>query len=399
MRGRDQGGHQQGPLGTIYKPNGATKEYRDQVLNWNPRIRMDDFSEFMGVGRREIVRAPLMWNDTSVGINAILTTDNKAARALLIAPVTGFVRGVNFVGEDTLAANDTNYVTFSVTNRGAGAAATAMLAASDANTTKATGGSAITAKTTRELTLHGTPNNLYVVKGDVIEVQALVAGTLANAVDVPSVQIVFHAIHEPWEALVSRVTAFPLAHPIEGSGGTSIGGGVVIATTSINEAMYAGIYHNNYLTVNPGGGFEFEAKVTGYSSAPGANARIVIGLCSTFNATLDNITRSIWFRLEGSNAILIEGDDNTTDTDDQAAANGETMSWDASVENVFYMDGRDRRAVGMYYNDKKIGTLDVSGMGGGSQLLQPILLAQKDSGTGVTGLNIEYVRVCCNRFS
>src|SRR3990167_4376997 len=82
----------------------------------------------------------------------IATTGNTDG--YIIAPISGILVSVDFSGVDALAANDTNYITFSITNLGRGGSGTAaMLAATDANTTKATGGTAISANTVRELTL------------------------------------------------------------------------------------------------------------------------------------------------------------------------------------------------------------------------------------------------------
>ncbi len=104
----------------------------------------------------------------------------------LIAPVSGKLTGIDFSGIDALAANDTNYITFSVINMGqAGSGSTAMLAATDINTTKATGGSALAANTKRSLTLHGTPANLDVVVGDRLRIRAAATGTLASTVTKP----------------------------------------------------------------------------------------------------------------------------------------------------------------------------------------------------------------------
>jgi hypothetical protein len=101
----------------------------------------------------------------------------------LSAPVTGSLTGIDFSSLDALAADDTNYITFTVVNLGqSGGGSTAMLAVSDANTTKTTGGTAITALARRTLTVHGTASNLLVVKGDVIRVRATATGTLAGTV-------------------------------------------------------------------------------------------------------------------------------------------------------------------------------------------------------------------------
>lgn len=101
----------------------------------------------------------------------------------LSAPVSGSLTGIDFSSIDALAASDTNYITWTVVNLGqSGVGTTAMLAVSDANTTKTTGGTALTAFARRALTVHGTAANLLVVKGDVIRIRATATGTLVGAV-------------------------------------------------------------------------------------------------------------------------------------------------------------------------------------------------------------------------
>lgn len=113
----------------------------------------------------------------------IINTSAATYQSVLIVPETGTLESFKFVPGTTLAANDTNYITFEIVNSGqAGVGTTAMLAVSDANTTKATGGSALAAGVPRALTIHGTAANLVVTKGDVIVVKATVTGTLANSV-------------------------------------------------------------------------------------------------------------------------------------------------------------------------------------------------------------------------
>lgn len=101
----------------------------------------------------------------------------------LSVQVTGTITGIDFSSLDALSASDTNFITFSAINLGqSGAGSTALLAATDANTTKATGGTALTALARRQLSLTGTSANLDVVKGDVIRVRATATGTLAGSV-------------------------------------------------------------------------------------------------------------------------------------------------------------------------------------------------------------------------
>ena len=120
----------------------------------------------------------------------IATTGNSDV--YVTAQADGTLSGADFAGVDALAANDTNFITFSITNLGqAGAGSTVMLAATDANTTKVTGGTALTANARRSLTLNGTAANLIVVAGDRLRIRAAATGTLANTVTFPVYNLTF----------------------------------------------------------------------------------------------------------------------------------------------------------------------------------------------------------------
>lgn len=122
----------------------------------------------------------------------IATTGNTDI--YVIAPTSGNLVSVDFSATDALAASDSAYITFTITNLGqGGAGSTAMLAATDANTTKATGGTAITAndKWASGLTLSATPNNTQVVEGDRLLIRAAATGTLANTITFPTYMLRF----------------------------------------------------------------------------------------------------------------------------------------------------------------------------------------------------------------
>lgn len=126
------------------------------------------------------------------GTTQIATTGNTDE--YLTAPKSGRLVAAFFHALAALAAHDTNYVTFSITNLGqAGAGSAPMLAATDVNTTKATGGSAIAANTKRTLTLNGTTSNLNVAEGDRLLVRFAASGTLAGAVTRPQVTLLIDA--------------------------------------------------------------------------------------------------------------------------------------------------------------------------------------------------------------
>lgn len=105
----------------------------------------------------------------------------------IIAPISGRLISIDFSAFDALAASDTNYITWTITNLGqAGAGSVAMLAATDANTTKTTGGTAIAANTKRTLTVSATGSTAEVTEGDRLLIRAAVSGTLANTVTFPA---------------------------------------------------------------------------------------------------------------------------------------------------------------------------------------------------------------------
>ena len=120
----------------------------------------------------------------------ITTTGNSDV--FVIAPVSGVLSAAWFSGVDALAASDTNYITFTITNLGtSGSGTAAMLAATDANTTKTTGGTALTANAQRVLSLNGTAANLVVAAGDRLRIRAAATGTLANTVTFPAYMLNF----------------------------------------------------------------------------------------------------------------------------------------------------------------------------------------------------------------
>lgn len=126
----------------------------------------------------------------NVSSATIATTGNTDT--YFLAPRDMTLQLAYFSGIDALAASDTNYITWTITNLGlAGAGTSAMLAATDPNTTKATGGSALSANTRRTLTLNSTIINLEVVQGDRIRIRAAVTGTLANTVTFPNYLLIF----------------------------------------------------------------------------------------------------------------------------------------------------------------------------------------------------------------
>lgn len=111
---------------------------------------------------------------------------------LLRAPFAGTIVGCSFSTASSLSADNTNYVTFGIINKGAtGAGTTQLLTTSPAgvNTTKVTGGTAIVAYERHVLT----PTTTAVAAGDILRPTITVSGTLAGTL----VNAVMHVLFQP----------------------------------------------------------------------------------------------------------------------------------------------------------------------------------------------------------
>jgi hypothetical protein len=114
------------------------------------------------------------------------TISATTAIPIPLPALAGRIVRVAIVATTTVAAHDTNYWTFGVVNKGAAGDGTAAAvdAAAAANSSKATGGSAVTAHAQRALTLSVTPADLAVsAGGDTLLLTATKAASGADLVN------------------------------------------------------------------------------------------------------------------------------------------------------------------------------------------------------------------------
>lgn len=107
-----------------------------------------------------------------------------SAEVVLLAPCFGTIASVRFTAKDALAQSDTNFITFTLTNKGSGAGSTAVLNTSPTgtNTTKVTGGAALSAYTPSTMNANTDGTHNAINRNDVLVFAATVTGTLANQV-------------------------------------------------------------------------------------------------------------------------------------------------------------------------------------------------------------------------
>jgi hypothetical protein len=155
-----------------------------------------------------------------------------------------------------------------------------------------------------------------------------------------------------------------------------------------NEAQSARLSTSDQLFITASKRPYFSAFVQAPTVA--AAQRCVWGLATAYNATLDNITQQVWFRLEANQNLLLEADDNTVDVS-QAAVAQTTLT--AGTWYRLTIDMTDPRGKILFFvNDRKVGEISTVTAWTTAMLLQPFCILQKDSGTGAPNQDIDYVR-------
>ena len=120
---------------------------------------------------------------------------------------------------------------------------------------------------------------------------------------------------------------------------------------------------------------------------PSTNERMVFGLADAIDGTLNDIVRNAWFRLEASGVVVLEADDGTTDTDDQATSPSFTVV--AGTRHYFELHITQEGFVRFWIDGGYVGQIAVAAMD--STRMQPVAYNQKDSGSGVPSFELDLI--------
>jgi hypothetical protein len=197
------------------------------------------------------------------------------------------------------------------------------------------------------------------------------------------------SLPQPWGTQNTSAAGSPTLSYID----SAANGVFHLAHDGTNEAQTLTLHFNDQLVIDSTKGPIFEArlKVNFAGATFSADQRVVFGLASARNATLDSIVNNAWFRIEGANLnILVESDDGTTDTDD-------TDTGVDIVDNTYIkvrIDMRDLSQIRFFVDDVLAGTLAASAMTG---ILQPFIEIQRDAGTEQEQVHIDYISVSVGR--
>lgn len=135
-------------------------------------------------------------------------------------------------------------------------------------------------------------------------------------------------------------------------------------------------------------------KLTPQGATLTADQRVVVGLASAHNATLNSVATNAWFRFEGANLdILTESDDGTTDDDD----NDTGINYVKGQWLNLTIDCSSLSAVRFKVDSTWVSqTLDISGVSANT-MVQPYIVIQRDGGNETDVLAIDWIEVTQER--
>lgn len=177
-------------------------------------------------------------------------------------------------------------------------------------------------------------------------------------------------------------------------------GVVQITVDSDDNAEQGVLYWGDNTSLDLSKGLIFETRLT-FETLPTTGTETVaavFGLADDTGATLDDIATNLWFRVESSaqTALLIEGDDGNTDTDDQDAST--TLA--AGTYNIFRIDCSDTTDVRFYVDGTYVGSIALADLTAAEAKVQPYFSVQKavsSANTGTGTMYIDYVKVWQDR--
>ena len=192
----------------------------------------------------------------------------------------------------------------------------------------------------------------------------------------------------PWVITDTSAAGTPTYGPVTPSNGGEFA--MTLAATA--EAENLSLTFNDLLCfdIDKIDQIEFRLKT---SATLDSTTDLAFGLCGNRNDSLDTLAQNAHFRLDGSNAVVVETDDGTTDNND--VATGQTLGDEHKRFVISFAGGTDD--VKFYIDGNRVAgntTFDMSSYTGS---LQPYVQLQKTSDDNTDSVTIDYVRVVCRR--
>ncbi len=166
--------------------------------------------------------------------------------------------------------------------------------------------------------------------------------------------------------------------------------------TATSEDQDAVIYHGDVRSFDVTKNLLFECRLA-LHVVPTLTAEIVFGMNGDHNLAYDSSTEHAWFKLDESAVLLCESDDTTNNNDDKDA---DSTTLVAVAFHVFQIDFSTIADVKFYVDGVNVGTggtFDMSALTAAEAYMQPYFGCAKTSDAGLGSIDIDYVKIWCER--
>lgn len=171
-----------------------------------------------------------------------------------------------------------------------------------------------------------------------------------------------------------------------------IGGEAVLTLAVTEEPENVCLHHGDDLGFDIDDLITVEMRIKTVASLD-STTTIVAGMGSARADDPDAVAANAFFKLAGSNAIVVETDDGTTDNDD--VATGQSLV--ATYRKLVISFAAGKSDVRFFVDGERVAASTTFDMSGYSAGLQPIFQLQKTSDTNVDSLSIDYIKVTSRR--
>ena len=164
------------------------------------------------------------------------------------------------------------------------------------------------------------------------------------------------------------------------------GGVVTLAFDSATEVQNVCLDFGDKLQLDIDSLIEVEFRVKTVATLDTATT-LVFGLQSNRNDNTDSTTNNAQFKLVGSNAVVLETDDGTTDNDDKSS--GKTLV--DSYKRFVISFAAGKSDVRFFIDGDRVGSAQTFSMAAATGQLQPFVQLQKTSDNNTDSVSIDYI--------
>ena len=194
---------------------------------------------------------------------------------------------------------------------------------------------------------------------------------------------------DQWDLVVTGTT------PTATIGG--INGELTLANSSATEVQNCCVYQSDVLNFDIDLIQRVEMRVK-FTAAVGGTCdsatSVAFGIAGGRNDAIDSIAQHALFRIIGSNAIVCETDDGTTDKDDVATG----VSFVSGTYKKFVIDFTGGKSdVRFYIDGTRVAASTTFSMAAYSSGLQPYFQIQKTSDANTDAFSVDYFKVVSKR--